>query len=275
MTNQDSASNNEAIASVQFGDTGTEAYSSLESEYLATLIAPLDDMWASFSDSAEPAALFLGSETVGCASVDEAGELQRFYVRAGHEHASSSLLDALRSERSICGITATTVDPFSMTNALPVADSVEQVARMYQLNREPAGEVLSSFEVATISDHDRVRSFMMAALGAPEEFVNWYVKGVIDRSELYLHEANGTIAGTGECRTDSRFSGHAHLGIIVGSDHRNAGLGTNLMTSLVRIAQSQSLLPLCSTEPQNTAAQRLIAKAGFDSRHSVFRIALA
>ncbi len=64
------------------------------------------------------------------------------------------------------------------------------------------------------------------------------------------------------------------MGLIVGRGRRGKGLGSRLMHALVLECQRRKLKPLCSTEPENLAARRVILKAGFRARHRLFRVAL-
>ncbi len=44
------------------------------------------------------------------------------------------------------------------------------------------------------------------------------------------------------------------------------------MYTLTEICQDQDMTPRCSTEPTNTAAQTVIRRAGFRTRHQIFKI---
>lgn len=45
------------------------------------------------------------------------------------------------------------------------------------------------------------------------------------------------------------------------------------MHPLTDLSRTRGLTPLCSTEPANIPAQRVIHRAGFQGLHRVFRIA--
>ena len=69
--------------------------------------------------------------------------------------------------------------------------------------------------------------------------------------------------------------GYAHLGLVVGVAQRSRGLGTKLMNALVERCERNARTPLCSTEPGNHAARKLIRRAGFRTRHRIFRLDIA
>ena len=85
-------------------------------------------------------------------------------------------------------------------------------------------------------------------------------------------EDGNDIVACGECRVDPRQPEHAHLGVIVAEARRGTSLGGRMMNSLVLASRNSGLEPLCSTEPDNLAARRMIHRAGFRARHRVFRV---
>jgi RimJ/RimL family protein N-acetyltransferase len=127
----------------------------------------------------------------------------------------------------------------------------------------------------TGTDHSAAVAFYQSATGSPEAFLTPFLGERIDLRELYLVEADGRIEATGECRADTRASGNAHLGLVVGSELRGQGMGSRLMHTLTEICKEQNMTPRCSTEPTNIAAQRVIRRAGFRNVHQVFRVAMA
>lgn len=259
---------------VDFGDFGRQAFHELRAEYRSTLSAPPDDMWATFAEQADPAALVRDTELIGCAAVDAAGELHRFFVRRGFEQLGGELFETVRAARPVQSTIVSTLDPGALSVLLPHARSVSTVALLYHHEAPPEGDVLDQFRHATEADQSEAQGFMLASTGMPPAFIKEYAAERIDRRELYLHEIDGAIAGIGERRIDRYSVGFAHLGIVVGPDHRSRGLGAKLMNTLVSISQRDQFTPLCSTEPDNVAARRLIRRAGFRSRHSIFRLAL-
>jgi predicted GNAT family acetyltransferase len=117
-------------------------------------------------------------------------------------------------------------------------------------------------------------AFYQAGTDSQPRFLTSFLAERIDRQELYLVEADGKIVATGECRADDRAPGNAHLGLVVGSELRGQGIGSRLMHTLTEICKGEDREPRCSTEPTNIAAQRVIRRAGYRSRHNVFEIAM-
>lgn len=238
--------------SVVFGDAGRDARAKLTAEHLATLALPPDDMWAAFADQAD-------------------GALHHFFVRRGFEELSNDLFDVLRSTRPINELIVSTTDSGALSTLLPAALNTTPVALLYAHETEPTGHELGSLRPATETDHQGATSLVTAATGGP---AGPYLAERIDRQELMIHESDGEMVATGERRLDQHSIGCAHLGMVVAADWRGRGLGGGMMNSLVSMCREEQLTPLCSTEPDNLAAQRVIRQAGFRSRHTIFRSTL-
>lgn len=260
--------------SVVFGDAGRDARAKLTAEHLATLALPPDDMWAAFADQADAAALMLEGQLIGSAAVDADGALHHFFVRRGFEELSNDLFDVLRSMRPINELIVSTTDSGALSTLLPAALDTTPVALLYTHETESTGHELGSLRPATETDHQGATSLVTAATGGPAGFVGPYLAERIDRQELMIHESDGEMVATGERRLDQHSIGCAHLGMVVAADWRGRGLGGGMMNSLVSMCREEQLTPLCSTEPDNLAAQRVIRQAGFRSRHTIFRSTL-
>lgn len=252
-------------------DSG-EARIAYQQDHQKRLVAPPDDMWAAFAAMAEPYAVVVDGEVAGCCSVNEERELHHFYLDPEIEDRGESIFAYLVDRLDIVSAMPSTVDPGFLSLALDDAHGSVPVALMYQHVLEPHGPALTNLRVATDADHADAVAFAKSAIGAPEGFLVPYLAERIERAELLLDEEGGSIRATGECRVDRTHTGYAHLGLIVGSDARGRGVGSQLMNALVADCRRRDLQPLCSTEPTNLPARRLIHKAGFRARHRVFRV---
>lgn len=259
---------------VQIHPDDAQGYEDLRADRHRTLVAPEDDMWATFADLARPHALRIGARLVGRFSVDADGGLHGFHVVDDHEDRAADLLARVVDALPVRAAMASTVDPMFLTLALRTGGATETVALMYEHgSRAGAGETVV-VRLATPHDHPAAVAFERAANGAPESFASPYLAERIDLRELYLVEDAGRIVATGELRVDTRTPGNAHLGLVVDADLRSRGLGSRLMRTLTDLCTTRGLTPVCSTEPTNAAAQAVIRRAGFRNRHGVFRVDL-
>jgi GNAT superfamily N-acetyltransferase len=261
--------------SVQINADAADAYRRLSAERQGALVAPEDDMWATFADMAAPHSLTLGAQLVGRFSVDEDHQLHGFYVNDEFEETAAELFSRVVDDLHISAAMASTVDPTFLSLCLTAGGAAQPVALMYDHTAPPQSDNTCDVRLATSADHSAAVSFYQAETGAPAAFLTPYLAERIDLHELYLVEAEGSIAATGECRVDTRAPGNAHLGLVVGSELRGHGLGSRLMHTLTEISTNQGMVPRCSTEPTNVAAQKVIRRAGFRNRHEVFRVAMA
>ena len=241
--------------------------------YLKTLVAPRDDMWATFEDLSAPHAIHIDGEPAGCCSVSEERALHQLYLQPSVEDRAAEVLDAVIQQLDIAHALPSTVDPGFLAIALERGHDPQPIALMYAHVVEPLGPALSDLRLAGDRDLDAAVAFAHGATGMPAEFLEPYFEDRIGQTGLYLHEESGELRATGECRPDIHHPGHAHLGLIVGEALRGRGVGSALMHALVTACRGRQLTPLCSTEPANLPARKVISRAGFRARHRVFRVA--
>ena len=89
----------------------SQAYAACQPDYRATLVAPLDDMWAAFAEMAEPYALLVGGRVAGCCTVNGERELQHFYLQPEFEDRAEELFAHLIDHLKIVAALPSTVDP--------------------------------------------------------------------------------------------------------------------------------------------------------------------
>jgi GNAT superfamily N-acetyltransferase len=244
-------------------------------EYLAQLVAPMDDMWAAFADMATPHALMVGDEVAGSCSVDEKNRLLRFYVRPRFQHHSVELLRLLLRECKIEHMMVFTLDPNYLSSALDVASSVEPHTLLFAPVTEPETKGLEGLRVADHGDHRCIVDFQAEEIGAPRDFLERYLHQRIERREILLFEEGSRILCSGELRRDPQQVGIAHLGLIVRERERGKGIGSRMLSSLVTLSRAEGLTPHCSTEVTNPGARRAIERAGFRANHRVLRVGIA
>lgn len=252
-----------------------EACRAMRAERRQTLLAPMDDMWAAFAEMANWHTIQVGGEPVGFFSLNGERELHAFYLRPAQELAAEAILQEVIAKHGVRAALPATVDPAFTCLAMDHAREVSVKAILFHHVVQPGGRALESLREAGEEDRAAAIAFEEAATGAPLAFLDGYVGARIAAGELLLHEVEGAITGVGELRRDASNPGHAHLGVIVGAEQRGQGLGSAIMRYLVEESGRQGLAPICSTEPTNSAARRVIERAGFRPRHRVVRFSFA
>ena len=259
-----------AACSVLAGDRS--AYEEHRAAYLAQLVAPLDDMWGTFADQAEPFALRLGSRLVGSGSVDGEGQLLRLHVEPSHQHRATDLLRALIEAAPVACLIVATSDPVYLSAALDLGRGVESHSLLFAHAVPPEIAPLEDLRWAGPEDHGRLVDFQVEVLGAPRDFLEPYVRERLERREVLLVESRAGLSALGELRRDRQQPGVAQLGMIVDPAERGRGLGSRLMATLVTRSLEEGLRPHCSTEVANPAARRAIERAGFRANHRLLRV---
>lgn len=249
-------------------DSG-EARDQLRGERRARLVAPEDDMWAHLAEDATPHAVVIDGVTGGFCTVDDEHQLRSFYVTDEFDLIANELFARTVDSLNVVAAMPSSVDPRFLTLSVAAGGAARQVGLMYAHVAEPAAPP-ADMRLATEEDHAAVVAFDHEQTDSPFEFLEPYLARRVEQRELVLLiDDRGQIAATGECRTDTRSPGHAHLGLIVRTQDRRGGIGRRVLSAVVHLARTRGLQPLCSTEPTNIAAQRVIWHAGFRLRHSV------
>lgn len=258
---------------IEINADAADAYRRLSADRQQTLTGPEDDMWATFADIAAPHSLTVGPQLVGRFSVDDDHQIHSFHVTDRYEEAAADLFVHVVNEMNISAAMASTVDPKFLSLSLTAGGAADPVALMYDHVTASDSDETVAVRLATSADHSAAVAFYQAATDGPEAFLTPFLAERIDLQELYLVESDGEITASGECRADPRSPGNAHLGLVVGAELRGHGLGSRLMHTLTEVCTGLGMTPRCSTEPTNLPAQRVIRRAGFRTRHQVFRIA--
>jgi GNAT superfamily N-acetyltransferase len=250
----------------------SSVYTEHRAEYLAQLVAPMDDMWAAFADMGAPHALMVGDEVAGSCVVDAEGQLIRFYVVPRFQNKSGALLRLALRELKSTQMMVFTNDPNYLSTALDVADSVESHTLLFAQIAETETPGLDGLRVATLEDQQHIVDFEVDAIGAPREFLDYYVGARLERSEIVLLEDGAQIRCVGELRRDDSQKGVSQLGMIVGTEERGQGIGSRMMSELVTRSGGEGLTPYCSTEMTNVGARRAIERAGFRATHRILLV---
>ena len=249
----------------------SDAFEADRADYLAQLIAPMDDMWAAFADASSHYGLWVDAERVGSCAVDAEGRLLRFHVSDAESSDAAEVLRTVLTSLPVGRVIAGTMDPRFLRVALELASRVEPHTLLYEAVEDPtAGELRAVPGVA--DDAERIVDFQHAAIGAPREFLDGYVRDRLASDEMLLHEDAGELVSVGELRIDRHQPGIAHLGIVVGDARRGGGIGSRMLSTLVRRTRERGLRPHCSTEVGNVGAQRAIERSGFRPTHQLLQL---
>ena len=254
----------------------SDELAALRSECRATLTSPPDGMWEAFRAQAQPWIIRQQDQAVGFALVDEAQQLLQFYVQPPHLPAHLNLFAQLLEETKVKSGIVGTHQPIYLSTALHFVQYLQVHTYLFrelvaQVVDERKGELLE----ATPANLKQLVDFCHYSVGAPPEWLNTYLGGLISRQELFYLLLNDTIVGTCEVRKNSSVPTYADIGMIVSPDFRRQGYGTHLLGQAKRIAQQRSLIPICSCETGNHGSLRAIHANGFRSAHQLLSVSFS
>jgi len=253
---------------------GEETPESWVQEYERTLLAPRDDMWAAFADMATTRSIVVDGAVVGFCSVDEADALHRLYVGPGLVENSAAVFAEVVAQLRVAKAYPCTIDEAFTHMCREVGVGIVPVGLMYRHTKAAPETPGFEMQIATEADLDHAIAFVRTATDDPEEFLRPYLSDRIAGRELHMTQRADHWVAIGECRKDQRSAGFAHVGMIVGREHRGTGVGTQVLSYLVKIATERGWAALCSTEPDNVAARKAIERVGFREYHQVLSVDL-
>ena len=137
---------------------------------------------------------------------------------------------------------------------------------MYQRTSKITNQQTKCLELQ-LATKDLLAEFVQFAatnIGAPQQWLNGYYGNLIARNELFGYWLNRQLMAAGECRLFDHFqTEYADIGVIVSQSERDQGIAKKVLSTLVKHADKQGLIAMCSTENSNMAAQKAISSVGF------------
>jgi RimJ/RimL family protein N-acetyltransferase len=252
----------------------------LKSEYLSSLVGPMDGMWdVGFTDPAPHWEIRMDGALAGYYAATEEGTLLQFHVTPAFEKHRRTLLDHVVAPGHLSEAVVSTIDPAHLSCCLELQKSLAVHTYLYEIDTEvpPAHpeEALLNFRLIEPEELERTISFQETCLGSEEDLSDWlrgYSANLIQRKELFALYRDEDWIGVGECRRSDSQAGIADLGVMVNPEHRRSGWATYILTRLRADGKANGERSICSTEVENVAAQRAIIKAGFVSRHRILNV---
>jgi GNAT superfamily N-acetyltransferase len=248
--------------------------SELKQEYMNQATAPLDGMWlAGFVPMADHFGFYEGEELVGYFCVNSDRFVLQFYLAVEHQNQAGSLFASIMEKNNsevgeIAGAFASTAEPNYLSRCLDQFTKFKVNALMYQRveTARPAKKEDIELQLVPVRKDQLAElvTFANSTIGAPVEWLEGYYANLISRQELYAVWQNDTLIAAGECRGyDEYQTEYADLGMLVAKTERGKGIATMVLIQLLKLAESQGLKPICSTEMSNIGAQKAISRAGF------------
>jgi len=257
-----------------------DSLSECKNAYLEQTSAALDGMWLTgFAEQADHFAFYIRDQLVGFFCLNSDGYLLQFYLKPEcYDQASSLFSRIVRNSDGLAekvrGAFVSTAEPHYLSLCLDCYTGFEVNALMYQLqlgvDTPVSAKIIAPMAIVTIEQLAELIAFAQTNVGAPEQWLRPYYSNLIHRRELFGLWRDGRLVAAGECRGYDKYQvDYADLGIIVDRSVRGQGLASAALSQLVVTARARGLIPICSTEKDNVAAQKAIARAGFIANHRI------
>ncbi|WLQ12124.1 GNAT family N-acetyltransferase [Hahella aquimaris] len=254
----------------------------LKIAYLKGCVAPLDGMWLNgFLPFSQHLGLFDGDTLAGYACVNSEGYVLQLFLPSSHQNQYAPTLRRILEQggkdySKIAGAFVSTAEPAYLSACLDVFNSFQVNVLMYEYDIKAAGTHKLSdqlpMEFASTEQLSEFVAFTAHNIQAPEEWLNYYLGGLIERRQLLGYWRDGELVASGEMRHDPTFQADSvDIGVIVAREHRKQGIAGKVIRTLASRIRETQRRPICSTERENIAAQTAIARAGFVSRHRIVR----
>jgi GNAT superfamily N-acetyltransferase len=253
----------------------------LKTQYLQSLVAPMDGMWESIINSSPHWEIRMDGEQAGYYAANEEGTLLQFYVRYAFEKHGRTLFDHVIAQDTVTQAVVSTIDPSYLSLCLDVQKKITVHTYLYEHHREvrpshPEADGLD-FRLIEAPELDRTIAFQQACLGSEKDLSGWlrgYSADLIERKELFVLCRDDEWLGLGECRRSDSQEGVTDLGMMVHPSHRGKGWATYILTRLSAYSTAHGRHAICSTTVENVGAQKAIIRSSFISRHRILSVSL-
>ena len=252
--------------------------SELKEQYFVQATAALDGMWHfGFVSTSGHFGFYEDNILVGYCCINDEGYMLQFYLSPVANVQATELFALIAQKNNsvmgaVSGAFVSTAETNYLSLCLDNSCSFKVNALMYELGTSDHVDKSKSLEMQ-LADKKQLTDFVefgASAIGAPEQWLTGYFGNLIQRKELWGYWDNYQLLATGECRLfDEYQTEFADLGMIVAKSERGKGLATRVLYYLINKAAEKDLLPICSTECSNIAAQNAITRAGLVSSNRI------
>lgn len=258
-----------------------EELSPLKKQYFAQATAPLDGMWHfGFVPMASHFGFYEHGLLVGYCCFNNEGYMLQFYLSPESKLDAKEIFGFIAGQNSqvigkVNGAFVSTAEAQFLSLCFDNSSSFEVNALMYKQRVSPIKNHENTL-VLTLAKPEQLNQFIdfsATNIGAPEQWLASYYSNLINRSELLGYWVDDKLIAAGECRLfDEYQTQYADLGMIVAQSHRSKGIATQVLKSLVKLANERNLTPICSTESSNLGAQKAIERAGLEAQNRIIKM---
>lgn len=253
-----------------------EIIQQLRSDYLHTLIAPMDGMWESVIISqATYWEIQDGERHAGHFCLDSNNYLLRFYLIKEHQAQAQEIFQRIISTYELQYAITSTIEPLYFALCLDFQKRITPQSYLFrdQKRIKVSVDLLThSFRKAEKKEFDALVRFYQENTEGPGEWIEPFLHKRLDREELFVSSSQSVLRATGECIPSQRQPPYADIGMVVARSYRGRGLGTSILIHLKEHCYEAGWKPICSCTVDNHASKKAIERAGFLSEQRMVKI---
>jgi len=267
----------EALIMVEIKQIARKKIMHLIRQHRSILSFPRDDYWNNgFLPDCSYYSIEKRKEIIGYFGVDPENVLIDYYVDRIKTVEPDVIFDEVIACMHIHTLYVESYDNPYFVMAVQKALSTRVFFTLYEgINNPKITHVLPNIDIkiATEDDCAMLKDFYVKQKSdIDKEFLLWYVDNWVQNKGLYIFYQNNEICGVGELRLYPEEHATGFLGVLVSEEKRHEGIGSYILSQMRLIAREKGLLPVCSSENLNPAADKTIRRSGFTPVHRIFKM---
>ena len=256
----------------------TENWENIRKSFYDSLTSPIDGMWDELiHDHGQLWGIYDDDQIIGYCSKDHEGRIINFFLIKNFSHLKTDLFKrALYMLEANQAIVSTNNPDFLVVS---LDKSKKMAVHSYLFENENAVVLTKptdieelELESATKQDIPNLITYCSENTGGDPNWLETYLKRLVDRDEIRLLKKDGEIIGYCEIRNSLSQPSTTDVGAIVDNAFRKKGIGSWLIAQAKEISLKQNNNPICSCEQANIGSKKMIENAGFISNNMILKI---
>lgn len=246
------------------------------SDYLQTLLAPMDGMWERRIMSHATFWVIQDQERyIGHFCLDSSNSLLRFHLTKEYQAQAQEIFQRIIATYELQSAITSTIEPLYFALCLDFQKRVTPQSYLFrdQVRLQIPTDLLThSLRKAEKGEFKTLVRFYQENTAGPGEWIEPFLRDHLDREEVFVCFSQHALVATGECIPSQSQPPYADLGMVVAQTHRGRGLGRSVLLHLKEHCYREGWKPICSCAVDNPASKKAIERAGFLSEHRIVKI---
>lgn len=254
----------------------SEVVRQVRSEYLRTLLAPMDGMWEGrVMSQAAFWAIQDQERYAGHFCLDSSPCLLRFHLTHAYQAQAQEIFQRILSTFELQYAVTSTLEPLYFAVCLDFQKHVTPQSYLFRDQERlpiPTDLLTHSFRKAELREFDALVRFYRENTEEPGEWIEPFLHEHLGREEVFVCFSQNALVATGECIPSQSQPPYADLGMVVAHAYRGQGLGRSVLLHLKEHCYNVGWKPICSCAVDNHASKKAIERAGFLSEHRMVKV---